>query len=137
MSAEARQLELFELVDESENLLRETWNRRRDDGDILVFCDLRREEVVPRCADLWGRDVVDRTLRGATGRPMLTCLQPAVFPDVLEGSGDPSHAAAAGELRGFANLRKIGVVPLLVVVPGGLWATMWSPPKSGVAVLRC
>jgi hypothetical protein len=136
MSKKATQLELFGLVDESEMLLRETWDRRCQDRDILVLCDLRREEVVPRCTALWGQDVVDRTLREATGRPMLTCLQSPDFPDVLEKSGDPAHAAAAGELRGFANLQQIGIVPLLVVIPGGLWATPWAPPKCGIEVIR-
>jgi hypothetical protein len=83
-----------------------------DDGDILVLGDPSNGDRLSP-ADL---PPTPRTSRspGAIGRPL----------------------AAAAELRGFACMRQNGIVPLLVVVPGGLWATMWSPPDFGVAVCR-
>jgi hypothetical protein len=77
---EAIELESFDLVDESETLLREAWGRRHRDGDILVLCDLRREELVPDYSALWGQDVVYRTSKEASGRPVLACRQPRKFP---------------------------------------------------------
>jgi hypothetical protein len=133
--------ELRQLVDANEPMLRDVWSLHKRDDDIMVLGDVRRSEVAEMCKEQWEKGAVDKALDHAnrTGsRPMLACLQPPRFVDILAGDGDWAHRETAKELRMFASQRKggFGVVPLLVAYPGGLWATMWSEPGSNTAVVR-
>jgi hypothetical protein len=56
--------------------------------------------------------------------------------EVMLGDGDPTHQAAARELRNFQWGVEFGAVPLLVVFVGGLWATQWAAPGATLAISR-
>jgi hypothetical protein len=123
--------EMQQAILDSGALLADRWSRRRRDDDVLVFGDLSRPDFLEMAREQLERTEIDRILResGSSNiRPMAACLQPARFIDMLARDGSHAHRAAAQELRGFA--RRGNALPLLVLTPGGIWATCWSPdPK--------
>lgn len=130
--------EMVQIVNDAEPLLRRTWDRRRANTDILVLCNLDREEVNEACIRLWGRAEVGKIKREAAAsgkRPMCAFFQPYRWLNHFGSDGSPAHAATARELRGF-SAPKLGHVPLLVLFPDGIWATRWTVPGSGMAVVR-
>lgn len=133
--------ELGQIVVESEAALRARWENHGSREDLLVLADWNREECRPYIRQQHKHEEVDGTLTWAEvvgRRPMFAYNQPAErLIDALARDGDPSHRETARELTRFTRYRDLGIVPLLVVVPGGLWATIWSAPGSRISVLRC
>jgi hypothetical protein len=131
-----RHLELQQIVIEQQPALVARWARRRRDDDILVLGDPRRPEVREMAVHQLGAAEVGRVIREserAGRRPIVVVLQPARFIDLLARSADFAHRETAKELRGFA--RGGFALPLLVLTPGGIWATCWSP-DDGTVILR-
>jgi hypothetical protein len=129
----------MQLVVAHEPQLRETWEQHRNADDILVLCDLGRVECQAPCIAQWGEPAVSRAIADAErsgSRAMMAYLQPASFIKALASSGDWAHKETAKELRGMASAASLGVIPLLVIDPAGLWATQWSAPGSKVEVVR-
>jgi hypothetical protein len=130
---------LFRWVKSCEHHLREVWAHHKHDNDLIVLGDLRRPELLEECVEQHGRDRVDQRLReceSAGERPSMAFLQDAEFVDRMPQSGDWAHRETAKELKGFLAWGRLGIVPLLVVYPGGLWATMWARPDSKTIVGR-
>jgi hypothetical protein len=129
---------LRQLVIDCESLLVERW-AAHEEGDILVLADLDRDGFVRFAIEQLGPSVVQSTRDKAAEegtRPMIALLQPEGYPAVLAKSGDFAHREAAKELRSFAAMSWTGIVPLLVLLPGGLWATQWATPGSNAFVHR-
>lgn len=123
------------LVETSEPLLRAAWDCRRADDDVLILGDLRRPEVADSAIQVWGEKVVAQAQARRDGsRPMLAYVQPASFATIMSRSDHFPHRGAGKELLAFAAMP--GLVPLLVIVPDGLWATSWASPSSNAVVLR-
>jgi hypothetical protein len=123
---------LQQIVIDSEPLLRQMWEQRLKDTDLIVLADMRRDDIRHCAVGWWDESVV---AKAASEGAYLPYIQPTELIDVLLHSESKVQRAAAKELRGFAGLG-MGFVPLFVVSPSGHWATMWSPPESGVGVLR-
>ncbi|WP_020465682.1 hypothetical protein [Singulisphaera acidiphila] len=133
--------ELLRLVDQNTEMLKLVWDRRRNDSDIVVLADVRRTELRHLVEEYWGPVVVAIALAEshATGdRKMLAFIQPSTFADSLRGGDTWSHRETGKELHAFVKMAAVtpGLVPLLVVCTGGLWATQWADPESNVEVIR-
>jgi hypothetical protein len=133
--------ELNRLVEACQEILVGAWSKRRNEDDILCLGDLDRQDVGPPARQFWKSvgDLVPPTIMvrvGAIGGTFVAYLQPAQLIDAMERSRVFDLQQAAEELRGFDASRPFGIVPLLVVLRGGFWATQWAPPDSGAAVIR-
>ncbi len=132
--------ELQRYVFQCEPLLRNCWAQHKNADDVLILGDTRREECHRTAFDQYGQAALDRLTREAESHglpPMVPYLQPVRFLDALAKSGFAGRECAK-ELRAFAALASFGFVPLLVVTPGGMWATQWvDPADPRAAVLRC
>lgn len=132
--------ELCRIVEQYDQQLQSAWGNRSDDDTILVLGDLRHASNRAQCEQQYGVELVESAIAVATAngaRPFMTFLQPLAFIDALRQSGSFSLREAAKELAGFASIASItGIVPLLVILPSGSWATQWSRPDSGTSVVR-
>lgn len=131
--------QLRSLVEQCEPQLADCWGRRRDDSDVMVLGDIRRPDCRKMAVEQYGREQVEQALvdAGRIGsRPMVPMLQPASFIEILRGTGGFAHREAAKELAAFTRLGPMGIVPLLVIPSGGLWATQWARPDSKTVVVR-
>ena len=123
------------LVVAGEQLLCAAWSHHLRDNDILVLGDNSRKDIQEFSGSFWRSRGQCPTLK-FHGRRYVAYLQPAALLDALERSS-PDQAAAARELRGFAEMRHVfNAVPLFVVTKGGHWATHWAPPGSDVEIVR-
>jgi hypothetical protein len=125
------------LVEACEDILAAAWSLHRHETDILILADMGRDDIPRTVRDFWsdfGRPMPTRTVEG---RVLSAALQPAGYTGLLDRGGWAQREASE-ELRGFAAARRGGVdvVPLFVVIAGGHWATMWSPPGSPVVAIR-
>jgi hypothetical protein len=129
---------LTAVVKRSENRLRQIWEHRLRDNDIIVLADVRRPDLARFIRQWWPKEDIARYTAACLAKglsPFLPYLQPDEFIEVLSSSDSAARRAAADELRGFARLHgALGIVPLFVVRRDGHWATMWAPPgvKTGV-----
>jgi hypothetical protein len=134
---------LCRLVEAHGPELKDTWSRRPEEQMFLCLGDLRRPDVLRMAEAQWGRElpaaVLDRyypRLHGEESPPVLAMLLNWSWIDDFGADGDFAHRECARELRSFTGLASVGIVPLLVITPGGVWATQWADPDSGVDVLR-
>jgi hypothetical protein len=125
--------QLQQIVTESDPLLRQLWENRRADSDIIVLADMRIDEYRRHAESWWGADFVSRFVcesEQKPGYPFLPYLQPSSLVDALLATKPRSAQHEAGkELRGFARL---GLVPLWVVDQEGHWATCRSNSEKVV-----
>jgi hypothetical protein len=112
-------------------LLRQLWERRKHDEDVMVLADMRRSEC-HRFARLWWSEGEIRAAQEGA-RPYLPYLQPAKLIELLVASDSWAQRGGGKELQDFV---RAGLVPLWVVTRTGHWATCWAPPGSGAVVLR-
>jgi hypothetical protein len=119
--------------------LEEVWAGHRYEGDILILGDIRSADSRRMAISQHGIAKVDRLQADARRAGLLSMVafaQDSRFLDLLSRSSCFAQREAAKELRSFAALSGFGVVPLLVVTVGGLWATQWSPAGSGTVIHR-
>jgi hypothetical protein len=122
---------LRQIVLDSEPLLRQLWERRRKDSDIIILGDMRREENRDRARGWWHADAIRQAAREGSYLPY---IQPIELLDSLLRDGPLAQQRAAKELSVFSLF---GLVPLWVVTVAGHWATAWTPPESGLVFLDC
>ena len=128
-------------VEWCEPLLRRIWERHRHDDDIIVLADPSRDDIREQVAKWWDLNdkaslaKLEEDAKRNGALPFLPYLQPSKFLDALS-QGGWAQREAAKELRAFAGMRTLGVVPLFVVSKEGHWATQWAVPGSGLVCVR-
>jgi hypothetical protein len=133
--------ELNRLLEKCEEPLAHAWREHEDDDDILCLGDLNREDSAAAARRFWKRHDYQSPpgiyITGKPGGLLAAYLQPASLIDAMEQNRSFQVKQAAKELRSFNGLREVtGLVPLLVILDDGIWATQWAPPGSNATVIR-